>query len=476
MSFNFLSLIQKTTKSKTMFSFNWNMDDISDDIRHVRKKDNNSQLNSIWIDIMQEKTNKSKDWNHHVKKMTDTLCNLMIPNKMSDVRKLILLSVGWMSCVMSSPVNKQGYNINTSVYLDELRKYSNGSFSDFDISCSLDESLFNISTKILGMNSHFNSRTVQDISELGCGKSSVRLVSFKNCDKEFALKTFETYENMIMSWEFSREFFAMLSLRDVSGCSRVRGAFRMNCNNNSNDEVLGIISDTYTCDLLKFIQTNIQSNIQTNIQSNIQTNIQSNIQTNIQIQSNIQSNIQTNIQSNIQSNPIKIKKWMHQLLTTMSIAHSRGIYHRDIKLENLFLDNNDNLIVGDWDSSFFCLNSNNSNNSNDSNDSNNSNDSKFFTNPITTICNASPELLENKTNVSNSFNASKLDSWSIGCVFGHLLTGSSLFDVPENRHADSILNKIHSFKTPDHWPGFIHGLLEICPEKRLTVKEALDYF
>jgi len=41
-------------------------------------------------------------------------------------------------------------------------------------------------------------------------------------------------------------------------------------------------------------------------------------------------------------------KYFRQLINAVDFCHSRGIYHRDLKLENLLLDENDNLKVTDF--------------------------------------------------------------------------------------------------------------------------------
>ncbi|VVB13540.1 unnamed protein product [Arabis nemorensis] len=41
-------------------------------------------------------------------------------------------------------------------------------------------------------------------------------------------------------------------------------------------------------------------------------------------------------------------KYFYQLINAVDFCHSRGVYHRDIKLENLLLDDNDNLKVADF--------------------------------------------------------------------------------------------------------------------------------
>ena len=40
--------------------------------------------------------------------------------------------------------------------------------------------------------------------------------------------------------------------------------------------------------------------------------------------------------------------WLAQLITSVKHTQSRGIIHRDLKLENIFLDHNGNAIIGDF--------------------------------------------------------------------------------------------------------------------------------
>uniref|UniRef100_A0ACD5Z7A8 Uncharacterized protein n=1 Tax=Avena sativa TaxID=4498 RepID=A0ACD5Z7A8_AVESA len=42
------------------------------------------------------------------------------------------------------------------------------------------------------------------------------------------------------------------------------------------------------------------------------------------------------------------RRYFHQLISAVEYCHSRGVYHRDLKLENLLLDENENLKVSDF--------------------------------------------------------------------------------------------------------------------------------
>lgn len=43
-----------------------------------------------------------------------------------------------------------------------------------------------------------------------------------------------------------------------------------------------------------------------------------------------------------------VQKCFHQLISAVDFCHSRGVFHRDLKLENLLLDENGNLNVSDF--------------------------------------------------------------------------------------------------------------------------------
>ncbi|KAI8874533.1 Pkinase-domain-containing protein, partial [Backusella circina FSU 941] len=44
----------------------------------------------------------------------------------------------------------------------------------------------------------------------------------------------------------------------------------------------------------------------------------------------------------------RVRKWVHQLTDAISYCHTRGIVHRDLKLENILLDMDDNVKICDF--------------------------------------------------------------------------------------------------------------------------------
>jgi len=90
-----------------------------------------------------------------------------------------------------------------------------------------------------------------------------------------------------------------------------------------------------------------------------------------------------------------IEKWSSQLVQAASHMHSHGFIHRDIKLENIFLDADNNAILGDLGMAR-CVH--------DSSSTLSPNVCSLWTRP--------PELLENK----DFEYTEKLDAWSLGVV------------------------------------------------------------
>lgn len=97
------------------------------------------------------------------------------------------------------------------------------------------------------------------------------------------------------------------------------------------------------------------------------------------------------------------RKYFQQLISAVDYCHSRGVYHRDLKLENLLLDENGNLNVSDFGLSAFA-------------------ESKHQDGLLHTICGTPayvpPEIIQRK-----GYDGAKADIWSCGVILYVLLAG-----------------------------------------------------
>lgn len=148
------------------------------------------------------------------------------------------------------------------------------------------------------------------------------------------------------------------------------------------------------------------------------------------------------------------RRYFQQLISAVDYCHSRGVYHRDLKLENLLLDENWDLKVTDFGLSAV-------------------NDQIRSDGFLHTLCGTpayvAPEILEKK-----GYNGSKVDVWSCGIILFVLNAGYLPFT---DSNLMAMYRKIYKgeFRCPK-WTS--HGLkllltrlLDTNPETRITIAE-----
>mmetsp|Transcript_12792 Transcript_12792/g.19370 ORF Transcript_12792/g.19370 Transcript_12792/m.19370 type:complete len:381 (-) Transcript_12792:144-1286(-) len=147
-----------------------------------------------------------------------------------------------------------------------------------------------------------------------------------------------------------------------------------------------------------------------------------------------------------------------QLFSAVAYAHSQGICHRDIKLENvLFRDNRySHVLLADWGlAARFQRNS-------------------LLSQDCGSLHYAAPEILANQP-----YYGPYVDAWSLGIMLFALVTGCFPY-VGKTCAArlDSILKrKKPSFNRPvsKELQHLIESLLQISPPKRMSVRRALQH-
>ncbi|KAA8543673.1 hypothetical protein F0562_021581 [Nyssa sinensis] len=132
------------------------------------------------------------------------------------------------------------------------------------------------------------------------------------------------------------------------------------------------------------------------------------------------------------------RKYFQQLINAVDFCHSRGVYHRDLKLENLLLDENENLKVSDFGLSALA-------------------ESKRQDGLLHTTCGTpayvAPEVINRK-----GYDGAKADIWSCGVILFVLLAGYLPF---QDSNLMEMYRKIGraQFKCPNWFPTEVRRLL-----------------
>lgn len=148
------------------------------------------------------------------------------------------------------------------------------------------------------------------------------------------------------------------------------------------------------------------------------------------------------------------RRYFHQLISAVRYCHSSGVFHRDLKLDNLLIDENMDLKVSDFGLSALT-------------------DQVQPDGLLHTVCGTpayvAPEMLAKK-----GYDGAKVDVWSCGVILFVLTAGY----LPFNDHSLAVMyRKIYrgQFRFPK-WTSpdlrrFLSRLLDRNPETRITVDE-----
>ena len=151
------------------------------------------------------------------------------------------------------------------------------------------------------------------------------------------------------------------------------------------------------------------------------------------------------------------RRYFQQVIGAIDFCHSRGVYHRDLKLENLLLDDADNVKVSDFGLSAVR-------------------ESQRTDGLLHTTCGTpsyvAPEIINNK-----GYDGAKADVWSCGVILFVLLAGYLPFYDSNLMEMYRKIGKAE-FKIP-HW--FSHDvrkllgtLLDPNPETRITIEKLVE--
>lgn len=130
--------------------------------------------------------------------------------------------------------------------------------------------------------------------------------------------------------------------------------------------------------------------------------------------------------------PSELKTILLQLTSGVAYLHSHWILHRDLKTSNLLLNNRGVLKIADFGMARYY-----------------GDPSPKLTQLVVTLWYRAPELL-----LGTERYGSAVDMWSVGCIFGELLTRAPLLQGKNEVDALSQIFELCGIPTEASWPGF----------------------
>lgn len=159
------------------------------------------------------------------------------------------------------------------------------------------------------------------------------------------------------------------------------------------------------------------------------------------------------------------KKLFAQLVSGVDYMHSKGLVHRDLKLENLLLDKHKNIIISD----FGFVNSYNQS----------KND--YMKTSCGSPCYAAPELVLTQS----PYAGRKVDIWSLGVILYAMLSGYLPFDDDADNEDGADIVKLYKYicSNPLTFPEYVSPLARDLlrriivpdPAKRIGMKEIKNH-
>ncbi|XP_028968528.1 cyclin-dependent kinase 16 [Galendromus occidentalis] len=130
-----------------------------------------------------------------------------------------------------------------------------------------------------------------------------------------------------------------------------------------------------------------------------------------------------------------IKIFLFQLLRGLAYCHKRQILHRDLKPQNLLINEKGELKLADFGLARAK-----------------SVPIKTFSNEVVTLWYRPPDVLLGETNYNTS-----IDMWGVGCIFYEMADGRPLFPGIDVRDQLENIFKVLGTPTEERWPGIMEN-------------------